>query len=105
MKLREIISEAYVLPKLQNQDPYKQYRFGVALASKGSTGFSARSVWGENQIVDPYTDEEIAAIDDALRAVGLKSSDKKKVPASALMITNPNSRSPVAKIKRNKYGV
>ena len=83
----------YVIPKLQNQDPYLQYRFGVAIAgSKGAKQRSAdnvpnyekESTWGENQVVvsfDPSVDE---FIDDALNAVGLTPTDKK-------MISTPTS--------------
>ena len=66
MKAKEFISEAienkpdldplpatYVLPKLQNQDAYLQYRFGIALASArarvaGEIPFEPQSDFGEN---------------------------------------------------------
>jgi hypothetical protein len=71
----------YVIPELQNNDAYQQYRFGVAIAgAKGRKKreedavdrYSAQSAWGENQIVvgyDPHVDEYI---DDALKQMGLK---------------------------------
>ena len=71
----------YVIPELQNNDAYQQYRFGVAIAgAKGrkkreedAVGrYTAQSAWGENQIVvgyDPHVDEYI---DDALKQMGLK---------------------------------
>jgi hypothetical protein len=81
---------AYVIPKLQNNDAYSQYRFGVALAAaggkkarddEGSRQFTPRSAWGENQIVIAYgnTDEFDSLIDDALEMVGLSPSDKKLI--------------------------
>lgn len=106
MKIREIISEdagrtgsiqddvaralpaTYTIPKLPNQDPYKQYRFGVAIAAAkgksqrakdGEPPFSSETPWGENEIVvsfDPNIDEWI---DDALQMVGLSASDKKMI--------------------------
>jgi len=81
----------YVLTKLENQDPYKQYRFGVAIAqAKGRRGheqagedvrhaMSPRSAWGENMIVVSYDPHIGDWIDAALREVGLNSSDKKLI--------------------------
>jgi hypothetical protein len=71
----------YAIPELKNQDPYLQYRFGVALAGAkgakrreedGVKPFNPESVWGENEIVvsfDPHIEEYI---DDALNQMGLK---------------------------------
>lgn len=71
----------YAIPELKNQDPYLQYRFGVAMAgAKGSKRrkedgvkeFSRESAWGENAIVvsiDPNIEEYI---DDALSQMGIK---------------------------------
>lgn len=79
----------YAIPKLQNQDPYLQYRFGVALAAtKGRQGseqpgsderhvMAPRSAWGENMIVVSYDPHIGDWIDAALAQVGLNSSDKK----------------------------
>lgn len=81
----------YAIPKLQNQDPYLQYRFGVAVAqTKGKFGseqagedvrhsMAPRSAWGENMIVvsfDPHIDDWL---DAALREVGLTPGDKKLI--------------------------
>lgn len=101
----------YVIPKLQNNDAYAQYRFGVAIAkakgNKESTqDFSATSPWGENQIVVSYSNSIDEYIDDALKDVGLSPSDKKLISTSKSQETKTvNSVSPVAKPKRNKYGV
>lgn len=82
---------AYVLTRLQNQDPYLQYRFGVAIAqAKGRRGrnqagedkihaFAPRSAWGENQVVvsfDPHIDEWV---DEALREIGQSPGDKRRI--------------------------
>lgn len=79
----------YAIPKLQNQDPYLQYRFGVALAAtKGSVGseqpgedlrhnMPPRSAWGENMIIVSYDPKIGDWIDAALAEVGLSPSDKK----------------------------
>lgn len=74
----------YVIPALQNQDPYKQYRFGVAIAKAKSQkehhfqDFES-SPWGENQVVVSYGNIVDQYIDDALKAIGLTPSDKKLI--------------------------
>lgn len=81
----------YALPELTNQDPYLQYRFGVALASAkgadkrkedGVTPFYKESAWGENQIVSS-TDPDIEKyIDDALKQMGMHEKKLISTPKS-----------------------
>lgn len=102
----------YIIPALQNQDPYKQYRFGVAIAkAKGQkkdheTEFQPESVWGENQVVVSYSNTIDEYIDAALKEIGLSPSDKKLI-STRKSEENPtvNTVSPIAKSKRNRYGV
>lgn len=70
----------YALPELPNQDPYLQYRFGVAIAgAKGAkkrqednvTPYAKESAWGENQIVVSFDPNIEEYIDDALKQMGL----------------------------------
>ena len=79
---------AFKIPALKNQDPYLQYRFGVALAgAKGAAArsqdavepFSPESVFGENEIVVSYDPHGVDYIHDALRAMGLPASDAKRI--------------------------
>lgn len=109
------IPATYVIPALANQDPYKQYRFGMALANarskkakedEGQQKLQAQSPWGENAVVVSYSGTTKDIIDDALNQVGLKSSDKKQITSHGSNETKDVSKSsPVAKPKRNKYGV
>ena len=109
------IPGAYVIPALQNQDPYKQYRFGMALAGarsakqrkeEGADKFQAASPWGENAIVISYSGTTPEIIDDALDSVGLGPSDKKQITSMGSNETKDvTTTSPVAKRKPNKYGV
>ena len=83
---------AWKIPALKNQDPYLQYRFGVAIAgAKGAAQrakddvptFEQDSVFGENEFVvsyDPHTGEYIR---DALKAMGLPGSDAIQVATMA----------------------
>ena len=77
------LAGTYTLPGLPNNDFYKQYRFGVALA--GARGhierendgippykFDKETPWGENMIVSSYMDGDIEKdIDYAMKEVGV----------------------------------
>ena len=75
---------AFKIPKLQNNDPYKQYRFGVAIAGAkgraqrkkdGVPDYEKDSIFGENEIVVSYDPNVEEWIDDALATMGMSSSD------------------------------
>jgi hypothetical protein len=75
---------AFKIPKLQNQDPYLQYRFGVALAGAkgakqrakdGVPPFEQDHTFGENMIIVSYDPNVKTYIDDALHSMGMPSSD------------------------------
>lgn len=104
----------YVIPALRNQDPYLQYRFGIALAQARArlskenppTEFEAESTWGENAVIVSYSNTTKDIIDDALKQVGLSPSDKKLITsAKSEEIKDVSTVSPVAKIKKNRYGI
>lgn len=83
---------AWKIPALKNQDPYLQYRFGVAIAgAKGAAQrkldgvppFEQDNIFGENEFVvsyDPHTGEYIR---DALRSMGLPGSDAIQIATMA----------------------
>ena len=109
MRAREFVSEgrtgtitrdvglalpgAFKIPALKNQDPYLQYRFGVAIAgAKGAEQrakddvppFDGReSVFGENEIVVSYDPQAEVWIKDALSAMGMPPSDAKRIGTQA----------------------
>ena len=105
----------YVIPKLQNNDAYSQYRFGLAVAaSRGEKarsadrdqGFSGESPWGENEIIVTFDPSEIGTIDGALKLIGLGPSDKRALNSkNSIETSTVSKKSPVANIKRNKYGI
>ena len=81
----------YAIPELPNQDPYLQYRFGVAIAgAKGAEQRSkdnvpssaAESEWGENEIVVSYGHDVGPYIDDALKTMGLRGKKLISTPTS-----------------------
>ena len=97
---------AFKIPALKNQDPYLQYRFGVAIAgAKGAAQrakddvppFDGReSVFGENEIVVSYEPHVVDYIHDALRAMGMPPSDAIQIGSMASEeATDVDTRSPV----------
>lgn len=84
---------AFKIPALKNQDPYLQYRFGVAIA--GAKGAAQRSkdnvpdfdgkesIFGENEIVVSYDPQAPEWIRDALKAMGMPASDAKQIGTMA----------------------
>lgn len=123
MRAHEFISEArigsiqkdvaralpatYAIPELKNQDPYLQYRFGVAIAgAKGAKQrkkddvpeFSRESAWGENEIVVSYGIDVETYIDDALKSMGM-SGKKKLSTKKSEEDTDVDMKSPVKPFK------
>ena len=84
---------AFKIPALKNQDPYLQYRFGVAIAgAKGAAQRAkdgvpnfdgAESVFGENEIIVSYDPEAEVWIKDALLAMGMPPSDAIRIGTQA----------------------
>jgi hypothetical protein len=83
---------AFKIPALKNQDPYLQYRFGVAIAgAKGAAkrrednvpSYSKESVFGENEIVVSYDPKAEVWIKDALSAMGMPPSDAVRIGTQA----------------------
>ena len=81
----------YAIPELKNQDPYLQYRFGVAIAgAKGAKKraednvppFNKESLWGENEIVVSFDPNVEEWLDDALKMMGIKGKKRLSTPKS-----------------------
>ena len=101
---------AFKIPALKNQDPYLQYRFGVAIAGAkgakqraqdGVPAFDGKeSVFGENEIVISYDPHVVDYIHDALRAMGMPASDAIQIGTMASEeATDVDTRSPVIGFK------
>jgi hypothetical protein len=126
MRAREFVSEgrtgtiqqdvgralpgAFKIPALKNQDPYLQYRFGVAIA--GAKGAAQRakddvpefdgkeSVFGENEIVVSYDPHVVDYIHDALKSMGMSPSDAVQIGTMASEeAVDIDKRSPVKGFK------
>ena len=77
-RITKPMPSTWVIPALQNQTAYLQYRFAVALAGARAVRngdipkMDKDSVWGENQLVSGYMNPDIEEdIDFALGEMGL----------------------------------
>ena len=87
----DALPATYVIPELPNQDPYLQYRFGVAIAgakgkkqreADGVSSMSRTSAFGENEIVVSYGHDAGEYIDDALKTMGMSGKKMVSSPTS-----------------------
>lgn len=100
---------AFKIPSLKNQDPYLQYRFGVAIAgAKGAkkraednvSAYSKESVFGENEIVVSYDPHVVDYIHDALKSMDMPASDAVQIGSMASEeATDVSKTSPVRPFK------
>lgn len=76
----EALPATYVMPELKNQDPYLQYRFGLALASARARkdgeipSYEDESEFGENLTVVARSPEEEETLAMALALFGKDNS-------------------------------
>lgn len=98
----------YVQRQLRNTDPYMQYRYSLAVASaraaeQGLVDFDQESAFSENLTQVMYAPEDEETIKLASKMMGVTptriTDNESHEPAST------ETTSPVAKAKRNRYGV
>jgi hypothetical protein len=125
MKVIDIISEAKQakITKRQNQSSrgisiygdaekansdYVAFKLGQAMAgSDGKTvpEIDAKSWHGKKKTVHPYTEVENEMFKQAAKAVGADYKDLNHGDMKSKELDSTNKISPVAKIKKNKYGI
>lgn len=121
MKINEIITEElkrgklrkgtrYALSDIQsypyldnNQHPYVAYRFGVALAASPNDVVDPQGPIGSEFTTLGYSKADQEIINHARKEFGLKA--RTHSTAGSEELEKINKASPVAKPKRNKYGV
>lgn len=133
MKVRDIITEAspkltgksrklparitdpmpatFIQKNLRNTDPYMQYRYGVAVSAAKAMAdghltnddFEQESEYAENLTQVAYTREEEEIVALASRLMGV--TPMQITSSKSTETVDVNKSSPVAKPKRNKYGV
>ena len=125
MKVIDIISEAKQakISKRQSQSSrgistygdsekmnsdYVAFKLGQAMAgSDGKTApeIDAKSWHGKKKTVHPYTEVENEMFKKAAKAVGADYEDLNHGDMASKELDTTNKISPVAKIKKNKYGI
>lgn len=125
MKVADIISESTEkkISKRQDQSTvglnlysdsermsgdYTAYRLGMAVAcanGRDPIDMKAKSWIGKRKSTHPYTKEEQDMLIQAYKAVGAKYVDVNKGDLKSHELDSTYTDSPVAKPKRNKYGV
>jgi len=97
------LPDAHIWPELDNSSGYKAYRFGVAMAGLPNNKMDVAGPTGLKMVTIGYTQAERDILDAASKTMG--------TPKVRLSTTNSGEAkdtdkvSPVAKPKRNKYGV
>lgn len=79
--IADAMPSTFVLPQLKSQDPYMQYRFGLALAAAraqaaGETTYDTESKFGEDMVVVARSKEEEETLRMALALFGKMNSSK-----------------------------
>jgi hypothetical protein len=98
----------FVQRQLRNTDPYMQYRLGMAVAAArankaGDVEFSQESAWAENLTQIMYAPEDEETIMLASKLMGVTPT---RITDNASRESKGTAvHSPVANVKKNKYGV
>lgn len=98
----------FVQQQLRNTDPYMQYRLGMAVASaraheQGEVDFEQESAFGENLVQVMYAPEDEETIMLASKLMGVLPT--RITDNASREPDTTHSTSPVAKTKKNKYGI
>lgn len=98
----------FVQKDLRNTDPYMQYRYAMAVASarahkQGLVDFDQESAWAENMTQVMYAPEDEETIKLASKLMGVRPT--KITDNASREPKSTNTTSPVARPKKNKYGV
>lgn len=94
-EITDPMTNTYIIPGLSAQDPYRTYRFGVAIAQARSeagtdmpdTDFVEEGAFGENAVVAGFSDADDAVIDRALALT--------KTKGGKTAVARPGSQDPV----------
>jgi hypothetical protein len=96
------IPGARIWPELDNSSPYAAYRFGVALAGAPDETMKKYGPVKQNMITLGYSDADDEITKAAGKTIGVKSRQFTPRGSSE---NDVSSVSPIAKPKKNQYGV
>lgn len=88
-----------------NNHPYLAYRFGVALATSPNQDMKPEGPFGSDFSLIDYTDADAEIRKGAEKIMGVSPSRSTGKGSEELSNGVINKSSPVAKPKKNKYGV
>ena len=94
------MATTFQFPSMPSSDGYQVYRFGVAMANHEEPPYGPT---GQHAVISAYTPEEEEIIHAAERATGHKGRILADRGSQEPKTTETTS--PVAKPKRNRYGV
>ena len=94
------MSTAFEFPTMPSSDGYQVYRFGMAMANHEQPPYGPA---GQHAVISAYTLEEEEIVRAAERATGHKGRILADRGSDEPLSTD--TQSPVAKPKRNRYGV
>ena len=94
------MSTAFEFPTMPSSDGYQAYRFGMAMANHEQPPYGPA---GQHAVISAYTPEEEEIIHAAERATGHRGRILADRGSDEPLSTD--ILSPVAKPKRNRYGV
>lgn len=106
--VRRAMPHTVEFPNLKSQDPYKQLRMGMAMASALSPHqMDTESAFGEDMTIVGYTDSDMEIIKLAMKILGKEYTGPMKQLATdkSEEAKDINSTSPIAKRKPNKFGI
>ncbi len=95
------LKATYMFPEMPSSDPYQAYRFGIAMADHTLT--HAQGPTEQKAVIVAYTSEEEEIIRGGERQTGHKGQLVADRESREPKSTEINS--PVAKFKKNRYGV
>lgn len=97
------LPNAHAWPELDNSSGYLAYRFGVAVAGMPNQKMDVAGPTGLKMVTIGYTDAE----EEILKAAaGLVGTPRVSIsPGKSKELDDTNKSSPIAKRKKNRYGV
>jgi len=94
------LNTAFEFPTMPSSDGYQAYRFGVAMANHEEPPYGPTS---QHAVISAYTSEEEEIIHAAEKSTGHKG--RLVADRGSREPDSTGTHSPVAKPKRNRYGV
>lgn len=88
---------------VDNSSPYNGWRFGIAMAGAPHHKMPSEGPTGQKMVVVPYTDEEASIINSAAGMIGVNAHSMNSKGSKEL--SDAGTVSPIAKPRKNRYGV